>query len=373
MTDVDKDLQAAHEIGKIYNSILDKKLLCGFFLESVSMFVKDFDGHLFLAGNNNQLWVESSTVTNAAASDGLKQKAETIFQSGQPLFQNDLIVLPLVVRNSAIGTACFVQKPNGPAFSQRDYTLISDLSFQLAGALKNLLLYEQNIRMERLAAIGQTVSAVMHEIKNMIQLAKFSDEYLRIGLKDQKQPLISRGLDGIGKALSDMEGFAQEMLSLTKDYKVTAGKMRLREMMEELRKDFQRRSEEFHVHLDFQVEESFPEVDGEYRTLFRALVNLVKNAIEARKDTGAYVQIRVRSKDEESYEIVVEDNGKGMTDEVEAKVFQAFFTTKGEYGTGLGLMIVDRTIKAHRGEIQIESEVGKGTRLTLTLPKILAR
>ena len=369
---MDSDLQAAHEIGKIYNSMLDKKLLCGFFLESVSMFVKEVHGFLFLASDRNQLWLESSTVADGSTSDRFKQKAEAIFQSGQPLFQKDFISLPLVVRNSAIGVACFAKSLDASEFSQRDFTLISDLSFQLAGALKNLLLYEQNLKMERLAAIGNTVSAVMHEIRNMIQLAKFSDEYLRMGIKEQKEKFVSRGLEGIGKALNDMEGFVQEMLSLTKDYKISPQQMNLQSMLDELRKDFQRRAEEFHVQLDFQIEEPFGEVEGDYKALCRALVNLVKNAIEARKDTGTYVRIRVRSKDKDSYEIVLEDNGKGMTDEVKAKVFQAFYTTKGEHGTGLGLMIIDRTIKAHRGEIQVESEAGKGTKFTITLPKVLS-
>jgi len=69
--------------------------------------------------------------------------------------------------------------------------------------------------------------------------------------------------------------------------------------------------------------------------------------------------------------LFIEDNGQGMSAEVKARIFEAFFSTKGQKGTGLGLMIIDRTLKMHHGEIRVESEEGKGTTFTLTLPKTL--
>lgn len=227
------------------------------------------------------------------------------------------------------------------------------------------------LKAERLAAVEQTVSAVMHEIKNIIQLAKFSDEYLRMGIQSKNEQHMAKGVEGIGKALHDMDGFISEMLSLSKNYRIALQKMKVQDLLLELQKDVQRRAEEFHVALDFQAEEPMPEVEGDPRSLKGALLNLVKNAIEARKSEGAYVRIKARSRDEAHYEIAVEDNGLGMTDEVKANLFQPFYSTKGEHGTGLGLMVVERTVKAHRGEIQFESEVGKGTRFTLTFPKTL--
>ncbi len=367
----DKDLQAAHEIGRIYNSLLDKKTLCEFFLESVLIFVKECDGFLFLAGNNDQLWLESKT-THAEPPASLKREADSVFQNGQPVYKEDSLYLPLIVRNTAIGLACFLRKSGAPPFTQLDFTLVSDLSFQLAGALKNLLLFEQNFKMERLAAVGQTVGAVLHEIKNIIQLASFSDECLRMGLREHKEKYITQGTEGIGKALRELDGFTYEMLSLTKDYKIKPQKIKIQSLLGELKRDFQRQAEEFGVELDFQAEESFPEVDGEYKSLYRALINLVKNSFEARGEKKPYIRIRVRSKDKDFYEIVVEDNGKGMTEEVRAKVFQAFYTTKGEQGTGLGLMIIDRTIKAHQGKIELESQSGAGTKFILTLLKKLS-
>ena len=68
MDQVDQDFKGANEIGKIFNSFLDKKLLCDFFLDSVLTFIRASRGYLYLVGNNNQLWLESSTAKEASAS-----------------------------------------------------------------------------------------------------------------------------------------------------------------------------------------------------------------------------------------------------------------------------------------------------------------
>ena len=227
--------------------------------------------------------------------------------------------------------------------------------------------------MERLAAVGQTISMVMHELKNIVQIAKLADELVRRGIKNQNEKFLQHGLDGIAKALKEMDGFIWDMLSLTKDYRVEPQKTDLGAIVEELKHDFEEKTRELGITLDFQVEEGFSPVDADSRALYRALLNLVQNAMEACEKDESFIRIRVQSKDKDFYEIKIEDNGKGMTPEVRAKIFQAFFSTKGRRGNGLGLMIVERTCKAHQGNIQVHSEQGKGTSMTLTFPKTLPR
>ena len=103
---------------------------------------------------------------------------------------------------------------------------------------------------------------------------------------------------------------------------------------------------------------------------YETRLNLVKNAFEAFQDrTAACVKIRSRVVDAANYEIAVEDNASGMSEEVRARLFEAFFSTKGKRGTGLGLMVVSRVVKMHRGEIEVESSPGVGTKFILTLPR----
>jgi signal transduction histidine kinase len=368
----DRDFQAAAEIGKIYNSFVDKKLLCEFFLDGTSAFIQADEAYLFLSGNQGKLWLESSTGAAQAPAEIL-EKAGGIFQTGKTSFTPSAIYIPLIVRNSAIGAACFVKKDQ--TFSEQDSHLAADLASQLASSLKNIFLFEDNLRMERLATIGQTMSAVMHELKNILQLATLSNEFLKMGMEKKSEKSLARGIDGISKALKEMDGFTYEILSLTKDYQIQPQKIRLQQIFDELAHDVRPKADQWQIKLDFKQDENLAEVEGEPRSLYRALLNIVKNAIEAFDENKEerYIRIRAKAIDAEKYELRIEDNGRGMSDEVKAKIFQAFFSTKGEKGTGLGLLIIEKTIKGHQGEIRVESEVGKGTSFVLTMPLKISR
>ncbi|MBI2502435.1 MAG: GHKL domain-containing protein, partial [Candidatus Latescibacteria bacterium] len=97
-------------------------------------------------------------------------------------------------------------------------------------------------------------------------------------------------------------------------------------------------------------------------------MNLIKNAIEALKGREGQIVLKTYQKDGQ---VVFEcaDTGPGMPAEVQQRIFQPFFTTKapGE-GTGLGLYICHQTVEKHHGSIEVESEVGKGTRFRVRLP-----
>ena len=100
----------------------------------------------------------------------------------------------------------------------------------------------------------------------------------------------------------------------------------------------------------------------------QVLMNIIDNAIFAIKETG---DIYIRTKEENNNLIIeIEDNGIGISKENLTKVFEPFFTTKGVgEGTGLGMSISYKIIESHGGKINIDSEVGKGTKFTITLPK----
>jgi signal transduction histidine kinase len=99
--------------------------------------------------------------------------------------------------------------------------------------------------------------------------------------------------------------------------------------------------------------------------LQQALNNLLRNAIEAAGSNGS-VQLR-SCVDSQQWMIEVTDNGAGMTAEEQARIFEPFYTTK-RGGTGLGLAITFAIVRAHGGEISVQSEVGKGTKFTVTIP-----
>ena len=126
------------------------------------------------------------------------------------------------------------------------------------------------------------------------------------------------------------------------------------------------------IQLVIDLVDPLPSVPGEAGTLGSALMNLCVNAVDAMPEGGT-LGIRTRLLDNGSVQLIVEDTGSGMAPEVVKRAMEPFFTTKPPgKGTGLGLAMVFNTVKAHGGDVAIESEEGKGTRILLTLPVLAA-
>ncbi len=372
MTSEDQDFRSAHEIGKIYDSLTEKGALCDFFLESVCNFIHAEKGELYFVGKDDQIWMEAQCGGPAEIPESVRSAVQTAVLEGKPVKDNKMILVPLIVRNSIVGVGRFERNSQSEAFSEKELELAFVLASEMASSIKNVLLFEQTLQMERLAAVGKTMGMVIHEMKNIIQLAKFSEEWLRKGVTEHSQRHLERGMEWMNNFLKEIEGFVYEILSLTKDYQIVPQKTDLRKLLVQLQEDLTPRAKDAHTQLDFQIDRDFPrEVDSDFQSLYRALLNMVKNALEASDKEDAYVRIRVKSADTDHYQIVIEDNGIGMSDKVKAQLFQALMSTKGEKGTGLGLMIVERTVKALKGAIQFQSEKGKGTQFTFTFPYAL--
>ncbi len=384
MNTPEKPYQATHEIGRVYDAITDSKILADFFLTTLAQLVPAERSCLFLATRNNKtLLLEASVPSAGEVSADLAAEAQRVYGEGKPCVLKNRMFLPLIARSSVMGVACLERTADASAFSPKEVGIGFDLASECSGALKNIMLFDENIKMERLAAVGQAMGMVVHEIKNIMQLARFSDEMTRMGIKEKNEKFLATGLSKMTKTLKEMDGFIWEMLSLTKDYQLEPERVDLAAILEELQSDLGERAKGYHIQLDFKAEPGFPGVEGDGRSLYRALLNLVKNAFEAfpsepsspSKKKDAQVKILARIKDDERYELIVEDNACGMSEEVKAKIFEAFFSTKGKHGTGLGLMVVARTAKMHQGIVRVESQSGVGTKFILTLrrsfPKVL--
>lgn len=120
------------------------------------------------------------------------------------------------------------------------------------------------------------------------------------------------------------------------------------------------------VLLELELAPALPSLDVDQDQLKQAFFNIIKNACEAMKQ-GGLLKIRTGS-DADWLTVVFADTGGGMDAEVMARLFEPYFTTKSG-GSGLGLMITQRIVRAHGGEVMIESDPGKGLRITIRLPR----
>jgi len=122
------------------------------------------------------------------------------------------------------------------------------------------------------------------------------------------------------------------------------------------------------VRLELDLAPDLRPIRGDAGGLTNALINLCVNAVDAMPRNGT-LTFRTRNLDQDRIEVQVQDTGSGMAKEVLERALEPFFTTKAEgRGTGLGLTQVYGIVKAHRGQLEIRSEPGQGTRVTLTFP-----
>lgn len=110
-----------------------------------------------------------------------------------------------------------------------------------------------------------------------------------------------------------------------------------------------------------------PTVMGDESELREVIVNLILNAVQAMPDGGT-LQLRTYSPHDSEVHLEVADTGEGMSEEVQRRIFEPLFTTKGEHGTGMGLPVSYGIIQKHHGDINVESTPGEGTRFQITLP-----
>ena len=131
------------------------------------------------------------------------------------------------------------------------------------------------------------------------------------------------------------------------------------------------RADKADVRFAFHAEESLGFFQIDAAALSAALVNFLENAVDACEDVeDEQRQVELSASGTPDHVVItVKDQGQGMDKETRDKIFTLFFSSKGSKGTGLGLFISNQTIEKHGGSISVNSEPGKGSTFTITLPR----
>ena len=245
------------------------------------------------------------------------------------------------------------------------------LAEQLAGMVDLARLIEDKLRLERelaererMAVLGQMAASVSHNLRNPLSSMK---TVLQVQLENPDLPLdVRRDCTLIVGEIDRMSAKLTQLLHYAKPT-VHGERVAAVAVAAQTAWLFGRDAERRNVRLEFEKPTHEIMAQASEEALSEVLSNLIVNAMEAQPD-GGRVRISVGRYDGR-LDIVVDDDGPGITQELRAKIFQPYFTTKAT-GTGLGLAIVARRIEELGGTLAIESPLhrGKGTRFHLTLP-----
>ncbi|MDW8002989.1 MAG: ATP-binding protein [Deltaproteobacteria bacterium] len=214
---------------------------------------------------------------------------------------------------------------------------------------------------ERLKAMGEMALRIAHEIKNPLGSMELFASILHMEMADENHKSY---LEHIRVGIKNIDRIVNNLLSYTKPRALSLKKGNLSAVVEEVLNFMSLSMEQQGITFSFwKKEEGSTMFDPDLMKL--AIMNLLVNAKDALPEGG---RIEIFVEQDGMYTILkIEDNGKGMTEEVKRQIFNPFFTTK-EKGMGLGLFIVYNIIKAHDGLIEVESEVGRGTKFIIYLP-----
>lgn len=220
---------------------------------------------------------------------------------------------------------------------------------------------------ERMAAVGRMAAHVTHEIRNPISALGLNVELLEeeMAMMPPEAEEARQLLRAIRGEVDRLAGLSEQYLSLARRPTRQLEPGDVGELSASLLSFLRPELERAGVQCRAVIEEGLPEVNLDEAQLRQALLNLVRNAREAMPG-GGELELRVVTA-EGGVELLLDDTGPGIPEEVRASIFAPFFTTK-KQGTGLGLAVTREIVDAHGGQISCEPRAPHGTRFRLWFP-----
>lgn len=231
--------------------------------------------------------------------------------------------------------------------------------FKIMDKLESL---NQTIKiLEKDKTIKDALFKLTHEIKNPLAVCKGYLDMIDINKQEKAEKYISIMKQEVDRSLNIISDFVEY-----NKIKIKKEQIDLNCLLDDVYDSFKILVNNKKVKLEYKDRDD-EEIyfEGDYERLKQVLINLLKNALEATEENG---RIEIYSNIYKKHlEIIIKDNGKGMSKETLEKIKEMFYTTK-QNGTGLGVALSNEIIKSHNGELIFESETNKGTTATIRLP-----
>jgi PAS domain S-box-containing protein len=237
-------------------------------------------------------------------------------------------------------------------------------------------LQRELIENERVSAMGQAVAGMAHYIKNILNGLQGGVYMVNTSMKKDKPLLMTKGWAMVENNIGKISDLVMNMLIYSKEREPDYIPCSPNDIATEVYDLMVEKSAHSKVKLvkdfDPSIHDCFLDPSGPHR----CLLNLVSNAVDAcifdsGQNKDSVVIMRTREEND-CIRFDVVDNGGGMTKDVQSKIFERFFSTKGGRGTGLGLLVTRKIIDEQGGSISFESEPGKGTTFTMRFPRKVA-
>jgi len=240
----------------------------------------------------------------------------------------------------------------------------------LAVALELSELQREQLKHERLAAIGETVASLAHYLKNVLNGLKGGEYVITRALKNENPAKMQKGLNVLSSSIRHIERLTYDMLYYAGDRSLDLEPVNPNDVMLEVQDSLEEIATGKGINIKSQLDERMIPIPLDRHALYRAILNLTINAIDACLESERGNLIILKSSLRAGYILLtVEDNGIGMSQETLKRATERFYTTRPSAGTGLGLAVTKKIAEKHGGELEIESVFGQGSAFHIRLPK----
>lgn len=276
--------------------------------------------------------------------------------------------VPLCGRDDAFGVIYVDSGTQAQSYSRDDLELLTAIARVVGIAIENARLYQENVRRERLAAIGEATAGVGHCVKNILTGIRGGGEFIGMALEKGELRYVEKGWPILKRSIQRIDDLVMNMLSFSKERQPERLPCDMNSLIREVIDGLRERAEKSKVEIQFEAG-PVQRTEVDQREVYRVLMNLIVNGMDACERTGGLVQVTCHGTGE-GCTVCIRDTGVGIPAEILPKLSQAFVSTKGSAGTGLGLACSYKIIQEHGGHISVDSTVGKGTVFTIFLPNV---
>ena len=250
---------------------------------------------------------------------------------------------------------------------------------QLAGRFNEMIaglgrareLEAQLYQAQQSAVVGRLASAIAHEIRNPLNYINLTLDHLRTEFPPtdpQERETFERLAIQLKVEVARINSRISDFLNYTRPAKLELRPLNLREVAEDAMRLIEVKAAESGIETRIEQVGDVAAVMGDAESLRSVLTNLYINALQSIDGQEGSLKVKITAADGvHGARIEISDTGKGIAQDNISHLFEPYFSTK-ETGTGLGLAIVKKAIDEHHGTIAVQSELGRGTTFTITLP-----
>jgi len=272
---------------------------------------------------------------------------------------------PLCGRDTLVGAIYVDSGVTSEPFSKGDLEMLTAIARVVGVAVENARLYRDNMAKERLAAVGMATAGLGHCVKNILTGIRGGAEFVNKALETGEIKYLRTGWPILSQAVDRIDLLVNNMLSFSREREPERMVHDLNSLAKDVLALLATRAERNKIVLE-HIEEGSGRASVDGQGIYRVILNLVTNAMDACPDGGTVTVTVGNTRDGSVIEVA--DTGCGIPEDLLPRLSEAFVSTKGSSGTGLGLACSYKIVREHGGRIDVESTLGEGARFRVYLP-----